>query len=138
MEGASRVPMPPKVLPEDFSVDMRTILAKERTILANQRLQIGIIGIGLGLFATGVTLLRILPDDSVSIRLIEAFFIFGGTILCTISTMNYFYLKKQLVHAEEIEEHLAKEYRIERLETRAYAGNGKKPQKKSWLARILH
>ena len=130
----------PKVLAEDFSIDMRTILAKERTILANQRLQTSIIGIGLGLFATGFTLLRLLPDESFSFRVVAAFFIFGGTVLCTISVLNYFYLKRQLTRAEYIEEHLARTFRVEHFDDPIYQGSTSKTpaKKRHWLARFLN
>ncbi|MDP2666984.1 MAG: DUF202 domain-containing protein [Candidatus Diapherotrites archaeon] len=110
----------PKVIPEDFSVDMRTILAKERTILSHQRLQINLIGIGLGLFATGFTLLRLVPTETFSFRIIEAVFIFGGGILCTLSVMQYYHLNKQLKESEAIEEYLAREFRVEHMEMPAY------------------
>lgn len=91
------------IRPEDYSVDMRTILAKERTIMSQQRLQLNLIGIGLGMFATGFTLLKIFEPKDTVFLLVEMVFIFGGTILSTASTLQYYHLAKDLKTFEVME-----------------------------------
>lgn len=88
---------------EDYSVDMRTILAKERTIMSQQRLQLNLVGIGLGLFAAGVTLLKAFDGANSTIFWIELTFIFAGAILCTLAVLQYYYLAKELRTFEVME-----------------------------------
>lgn len=89
--------------PDDYSVDMRTILAKERTIMSQQRLQLNLIGIGLGMFATGFTLLKIFEPKDTLFLVVELIFIFGGTILSTASTLQYYHLANELKTFEVME-----------------------------------
>ncbi len=100
-----------KITPEDYSVDMRTILAKERTYMAQQRLQLNLIGIGLGLFATGFTLFKFFDTSDVPIRVVEMAFIFGGTIMSTAATLQYYHLSNELKTFEIMETEFVHAYR---------------------------
>ncbi|MEK6902247.1 MAG: DUF202 domain-containing protein [archaeon] len=95
---------------EDYSVDMRTILAKERTLMAEQRTQLSVVGIGLGLFATGFTITKLVPDSNPSFKVVEIGFIFGGAILATWGGLRYFDLRKRMKKVEKIEARLALDY----------------------------
>ncbi len=95
---------------EDYSVDMRTILAKERTLMAEQRTQLSIVGIGLGLFVTGFTVTKLLPDSNPSFKIVEIGLIFGGAILATWGGVRYFELQKRMKRTEKIEARLALDY----------------------------
>ncbi|MBI4043923.1 MAG: hypothetical protein HY393_03920 [Candidatus Diapherotrites archaeon] len=93
--------------PEDYSVDQRTTLAKQRTLLAHQRVQLNIIGIGLGLFATGFTLLKFIESAHVYYTLVEVAFILGGTVLTLMATLQFHQIGVELRKLEVAEEQLA-------------------------------
>ncbi len=95
---------------EDYSVDMRTILAKERTLLAEQRTQLSTAGIGLGLFATGFTLLKVFDDTALPFRIVESGFVFGGIILASLAVLHYLNVGNELKRIEKVEARLALEY----------------------------
>lgn len=99
---------------EDYSVDMRTILAKERTLMSQQRLQLNLIGIGLGLFATGFTLIKLINQDDTVIRMVEIAFILGGAILGTIGTLQYYHLARELKTFEVMETEYVHAYRSQK------------------------
>jgi len=99
---------------EDYSVDMRTILAKERTLMSQQRLQLNLIGIGLGLFATGFTLIKLLNQDDTVIRLVEIAFILGGAALSSVATMQYYHLARELKTFEIMEQEYVHTYRSQK------------------------
>jgi uncharacterized membrane protein YidH (DUF202 family) len=99
---------------EDYSVDMRTILAKERTLMSQQRLQLNLIGIGLGLFATGFTLIKIVEADDTVLRMVEIAFILGGAALSTVATMQYYHLAWELKTFEVMEQEYVHAYRSQK------------------------
>ena len=99
---------------EDYSVDMRTILAKERTLMSQQRLQLNLIGIGLGLFATGFTLIKIVEADDTVLRMVEIAFILGGAALSTVATMQYYHLALELKTFEVMEQEYVHAYRSQK------------------------
>ncbi|MEK6970283.1 MAG: DUF202 domain-containing protein [archaeon] len=102
------------ISPEDYSMDMRTILAKERTLMSQQRLQLNLIGIGLGLFATGITLVKLIESDDTVIRMVEIAFILGGAILSTIATLQYYHLARELGTFEIMETEYVHAYRSQK------------------------
>jgi uncharacterized membrane protein YidH (DUF202 family) len=89
---------------------MRTILSKERTLLAEQRTQLSIVGIGLGLFAMEFTLLRLLETEETTFRLVEGIFIFGGAILASVAILQYYTIGRELYQIERIGAKLALDY----------------------------
>lgn len=99
---------------EDYSVDMRTILAKERTLMSQQRLQLNLIGIGLGLFATGFTLIKIIDVDDTVLRMVEIAFILGGAALSTLATLQYYHLARELRTFEVMETEYVHAYRSQK------------------------
>ncbi len=119
---------------EDYSVDMRTILAKERTLMSQQRLQLNLIGIGLGLFATGFTLLKLFETNDPIFLVVEITFIFGGAILATIAVLQYYHLAKELQTFEVMETELVHAFRsstMEKMSENAFRKKEKNTLKKA-------
>lgn len=101
----------PKVIPEDYSVDMRTVLAKERTLLSHQGVQLTKIGISMGVFASGLAIVKLLTTDE-----FIGMTIAGGLMALSLLVGGRAYLRYQRFATDldaitQVEEKMAHGYR---------------------------
>lgn len=105
-----------KVIPEDYSGDLRTILAKERTILAHQGVQLTKIGLSMGVFGSGLAIVRFITTDEHAAIVIAAALMFISFLVGLRAYTKYYALAIDLKRVEEVEEKMARGYRKEMLE----------------------
>lgn len=100
----------PDYNPEDYSVDMRTILAKERTLMAEQRLQLSIVSVGAALFLAGFTLLKFFENHDWHVNVIEWILIASGLALSGQAVVRYKKLGVDVDKTQEFEHKRAYDY----------------------------
>lgn len=108
-----------KVIPEDYSGDLRTILAKERTILAHQGVQLTKIGLSMGVFGSGLAIVRFITTDEHAALVIAAALMFVSFLVGLRAYTKYYALAIDLKRVEEVEEKMARGQRKEMLEMHA-------------------
>ncbi len=101
-----------KLIPEDYSVDLRTILAKERTILAHQNVQLAKIGISIGVFASALAIVKFLISDA-HWGLVIAIILMGVSAAVGIRAyIRYYLLQIDLNKVVEVEQRMAHAHRL--------------------------
>ncbi len=105
-----------KVIPEDYSGDLRTILAKERTILAHQGVQLTKIGLSMGVFGSGLAIVKFITTDEhagwgIALALMGVSFLVGVR-----AYLKYHALAVDLSKVTEVEEKMAHGHRINIIE----------------------
>lgn len=106
-----------KVIPEDYSGDLRTILAKERTILAHQGVQLTKIGLSMGVFGSGLAIVRFITTDEHAGWVFAVVIMFVSFLVGVRAYAKYHGLAVDLSKVVEVEEKMARGYRKEMLET---------------------
>lgn len=99
-----------KLIPEDFSADLRTLLAKERTILAYQSVQLNKIGLALGVFATALAIARFFFWGPLGEGLAVVLMILA-LIVGVRAYMQYYSLARDLKSVRDVEEGMAYSHR---------------------------
>lgn len=100
-----------KVIPEDYSGDLRTILAKERTILSYQAVQLTKIGLSMGVFGSGLAIVRFITTDEHAGWAIAAGLMIASFIVGIRAYIKYGALAVDLKKVTEVEEKMARSHR---------------------------
>jgi hypothetical protein len=100
-----------RVIPEDYSGDLRTILAKERTILSHQAVQLTKIGLSMGVFGSGLAIVRFITTDEHAGWIIAAGLMIISVIVGIRAYIKYWNLAADLNKVTEVEEKMARGYR---------------------------
>ena len=103
------------VIPEDYSGDLRTILAKERTILAHQGVQLTKIGLSMGVFGSGLAIVRFITTDEHAGWVFASVLMILSFLVGVRAYMKYWSLAKDLEKVVEVEEKMARSTRRERI-----------------------
>src|SRR5258706_1112167 len=109
----------PNVIPEDYSVDLRTILAKERTLLAHQGVQLTKIGLSMGVFASGLAIIKFITTDESLGLLIAALLMSVSALVGVMAYIRFHELAADLANVIEVEEKMAHSHRKTILEAHA-------------------
>lgn len=100
-----------KVLPEDYSEDLRTILAKERTLLSHQGVQLTKIGLSMGVFASALAIVKFFTEDA-AIEFAIAAGLMGISLLVGVRAyVRYRAFALDLEKVQEVEEKMARAHR---------------------------